>query len=190
MSDASSGARPVVLLLKGINVGGRRKVPMVELRTIATELGLEEPQTYIASGNLVARSDRAVTEVGEMLEHALAQRFGFDVPVIARSGETWSRYLTSMPFPEAASTEPNRVMLALSHAAPADDSVDALRGRASANERIERAGDALWIHFGDGAGRSAIAPGGLDRTFGGPTTTRNLTTVQALAEMAEAAGRG
>jgi uncharacterized protein (DUF1697 family) len=46
-------------------------------------------------------------------------------------------------------------------------------------------GDVIWIHYADGAGRSRITPGLLDRSIGSPTTTRNLRTVLKLQELAK-----
>ena len=86
--------------------------------------------------------------------------------------------------------EPNLVMLALSREPPDPSTVDRLRERATAGERIERVGDALWIHYAGGAGRSKLAPGGLDRVVGSPVTTRNWRTVLKLGELAGIAVAG
>src|SRR5690606_39011865 len=85
--------------------------------------------------------------------------------------------------------EPNLVMLALSKAPLREGVVDELREHATNGERIHLAGDALWIHYVGGVGRSKISPGLLDRIVGSPVTTRNWRTAVKLAEMAGVAAR-
>jgi uncharacterized protein (DUF1697 family) len=105
--------------------------------------------------------------------------------VIARGADAWHGYTEANPFPRAAATTPNLVMLALSKRPPADNALAGLRGRADAGERIERVGDAIWIDYGEGAARSRVAPAQLDRWVGSPVTTRNWRTVLAIREMLE-----
>ena len=67
---------------------------------------------------------------------------------------------------------------------PRKESVAALRERCANGERVELAGDALWIHYPEGVGRSKLTPALIDRAAGSPVTARNLNTVRKLAEMA------
>ena len=168
-----------VALLRGVNVGGHRKVPMAQLRAVAEGLGLENARTYVASGNLVFDSDLDADALELLLEKGLAERFGFDVDVIVRSAAQWAAYRAGNPFPEESAEMPNLVMIALGREAPDDASVAALRARAGPNERVEKVGDAVWIWFGDGAGRSKIGSGPAK----GVSTTRNWRTVLALDAM-------
>ena len=75
---ATSGGA-FVALLRGINVGGNKKVPMKELATIATRLGYADVATYIASGNLVFRAEAEGAVIERSLEVAIAKAFGFEV---------------------------------------------------------------------------------------------------------------
>ena len=168
-----------VALLRGINVGGHRKVPMADLRAVAEELGLEEPRTYVASGNLVFHSDDAPEAAEDRLEQAIEARFGFAVDVIVRSAEDWARYCASNPFPEESRRAPNLVMLVIGKRPPEEEALKALRARASPEEKVERRGGAIWIWFGNGAGRSKIGTG----PSRGVWTSRNWRTVQKLEEV-------
>jgi uncharacterized protein (DUF1697 family) len=168
-----------VALLRGINVGGNRKLPMAELRALAEDLGLDEPRTYVASGNLVFASPLEGDGLEAKLEQAIAERFGFKVDVIVRAATQWAAYLAANPFPKESEATPNFVMLSVGKQAATDDHVAALRAKASDNEKVERRGDALWIWFGDGAGRSKIGTGPAKSVW----TTRNWRTVLAIDEM-------
>jgi uncharacterized protein (DUF1697 family) len=169
----------MVALLRGINVGGHRKVPMAVLRQAAEEIGFDAPRTYVASGNLVFGSGTYCASAEARLEHELEQRFGFRIDVVARTAEQWSGYCRSNPFPAESARAANLVMLVIGKQ-PADDAgLAALRARATGEERVERRGDAMWIWFANGAGRSKL---GL--TAGrGVWTSRNWRTVTALRDM-------
>jgi uncharacterized protein (DUF1697 family) len=72
-----------LVLLRGINVGGKNKVPMAELRQLLEELGYSDVSTYIASGNVLLRSDRPAAEIKQRIEEALPRTFGLDSELIA-----------------------------------------------------------------------------------------------------------
>jgi uncharacterized protein (DUF1697 family) len=169
-----------VALLRGINVGGHRKVPMAELRELASGLGLEGVRTYVASGNLLFSSDDGAAALEQKLERAIGDRFGFDVDVLVRSAADWVTYVAGNPMQEESEHQPNLVMLTLGKRPATDADVAALRAKASANERVERVHDAIWTWFGDGAGRSKVANGPPGKEI---WTTRNWRTVANLRQM-------
>ena len=69
-------------LLRGINVGGRNKVPMAQLREVLTDLGLSSVSTYIASGNVVFESDDDAADIAERIETALPSKFKLDSSIV------------------------------------------------------------------------------------------------------------
>ena len=172
-----------VALLRGINVGGHRKVPMAELRALAEEIGLGDPRTYVASGNLVFTCALGAPTLEKKIEKAIEERFGFDVDVIVRSARQWAGYRDGNPMRKESEAYPSKVMLTIGKRAATDAYFAALRKKAGPNERVERAGDAIWIWFGDGAGRSKMGTGPTTKEV---WTTRNWRTVEALAEMLSA----
>jgi len=176
-----------IALLRGINVGGHRKILMADLCAVCAELGFRDVQSYIQSGNLVFAAAGKAPGVAAKLEQALEQRFGFEVDTIVRTAAEWPRYVEDNPLAKAADKAPNAVMLALAKQPPLASAVSALRARATAGERIEAAGDAIWIHFAGGVANSKLSPSAVDRLVGSPTTMRNWRTVLKLAEMVAAA---
>lgn len=182
-------ARPTmatfVVLLRAVNVGGR-KVEMAPLRKAAADAGFRDVRTYIASGNLVleAAGKTSAGTIEELLEDAIAKRFGLDVPVVARSAEHWAAYLRPPKALAAAAKDmPARLQLALSKDKPRPAAVKELQARAS-SEQVVLQGDALWIHYPDGVGRSKLTPAAIDKAMGSPTTSRNLNTVRKLGALA------
>jgi uncharacterized protein (DUF1697 family) len=174
----------MVALLRAVNVGGR-KLPMAELRALCAGLGWSDVATYIQSGNLVFAAPGTPEEIEEKLEKAIEQAFGLDVPVIVRSRAEWAKYPGLNPFPEAAKDEPAKLHLLLSKRPPAEGAAEAIEARAKAGERVRQAGDALWIHYPEGAGTSKLTPSLIDRATGSPGTARNFNTVLKLLEMLE-----
>jgi uncharacterized protein (DUF1697 family) len=168
-----------VALLRGVNVGGQKKVPMADLRLMAQALGLSEVRTLIASGNLIFQSDQDAVALEAKLERAIPERFGFPVSVMVRSAQQWSGCCAANPFPEESAAKPNLVLVTVGKQAPTQADVEILRARAWANEKVEIDGGALWLWFGDGAGRSKLSVAALK----GVWTTRNWRSALALRDM-------
>jgi uncharacterized protein (DUF1697 family) len=176
----------LIALLRGVNVGGNKKVPMAELREIVTEVGCQDVRSYIQSGNLVfsARLAPAAAEVA--IEEGIAKRFGFRVEVVVRTSGAWRVYARGTPFAEAQTARPHRLHLGLSKRPPKSDAAARLREYAKADEQIAIVGDAVWIDFANGVGTSKLTPAVIDRAVGSTVTARNWRTVQKLWEMAGA----
>lgn len=71
-----------LVLLRGINVGGRNKVPMAELRSVFEDLGFSKVSTYIASGNVLLDSDLSAAKVASTIEEALPKAFKLHAELI------------------------------------------------------------------------------------------------------------
>lgn len=172
-----------VALVRGINVGATRRLPMAALRAACGAAGFADVATYIQSGNIVLTSDAPATEVAEQLETLIANRFKLDVPVIVRTAAQWKRYASGGAFPDAEAERPKLLHLCLSAQPLNDGAAAALAARATAAERIAAKGDALWIDFGESVGATKLTPALLDKAAGSPVTARNWNTVLALAAM-------
>lgn len=169
-----------IALLRGINVGGHKKVPMAELRELAAELGFTNVATYINSGNLFFDAAGKAPVVTSALERGIAERFGFEVPVVVRSRASFTQVAGTCPFAEACEAEPKLVLLLLAGPKLPAQAAEVLREKASAGERVEAVSGGLWLHFPDGSARSKWTPAVLDKAAGGAATTRNWNTVREI----------
>ncbi len=169
-----------IALVRGINVGGKNKLLMADLRALVADLGWRDARTYIQSGNVVFSAAATPAVLADALESEIARVHSMSVAVIIRDAVRWKQYLKANPFLHLGEESSGLVMLALSKRQPNDAAADALRARATLGEEIRHVGDALWIHYPEGAGRSKLSPGLLDRVVGSPVTTRNWRTVLAL----------
>jgi uncharacterized protein (DUF1697 family) len=102
-----------VALMRGINVGSTRSVPMVELRALCTKAGLKRPETYIQSGNLIVDANGGADRLRRQLEKAMTARFGFAVDVVVRTVTKWERYVAADPYARDADARAKMVQLTL-----------------------------------------------------------------------------
>lgn len=180
----STSATPRLLaLLRGINVGGNKRVPMDELREVAASCGWRDVTTYIQSGNLVGACKEPPAEAAQNLAAAIEARFGFVVPVVVCTRDEWHAMLAGNPFSSAARERPNLLHLAVAQVPLGAEHAAALTARAGANEQVAAAAGGLWLDYGDGVARSKLTPAVLDKAAGAPMTARNFRTVQALAAL-------
>lgn len=172
-----------VALFKGINVGGKNKLPMAELRALAQEIGFGEPKTYIQSGNLVFHCSQDAARIEEMLATAVEERFGFYPFIIIRSVAALAHALEANPFATRVTEGKQLHMFFLDEPASKYDEA-ALRGLAVESEDFALIGDIFYLFAPDGIGRSKLAEK-IGRYFPKRTTARNLNSVKAIWEMTQ-----
>ncbi|MEU2830037.1 DUF1697 domain-containing protein [Streptomyces lavendulae] len=172
-------------LLRGINVGGNRKVPMAELRAVLEGLGHGDVQTYLQSGNAVFSSAGGDPDaLARGLEAAIEGHFGFRVPCLVVDGEYLAAVAGACPFP-AAELEGRQLHATFFSAQPGPERFAALDGAAYLPEEYRLGDRVLYLYAPDGLGRSKLAEAlarpavvkGLD------VTTRNWNTVAKLVEL-------
>lgn len=163
-----------IALLRGINVGGRGRLPVTELRAILESLGASDVATYIQSGNAVFRGDITGNAISDAIEVAK----GFRRPCFVIPADTLDQIIADNPFPEV---QDPKHLHAVFLGAPAEAaSIKAAKG---ASDRYHLAPEVLYLHTPNGLSKSKLAAG-LDRTLGVPHTARNWKTVLTLAGMA------
>jgi uncharacterized protein (DUF1697 family) len=176
-----------VALLRGINVGSARKLPMVALRELCVKHGLQRPETYIQSGNLVVDADGDAEGLRVLLERAIKAQFGFAVDVVVRAASAWGTYVDVNPFAGEVDVLPNKLHLYLSRDRLSSAAAKILEQRAQSGERIRAAGAALWIDYGaSGVAGSKLMPALIDKACGSPATGRNWNSVLKIQAMIKA----
>lgn len=174
----------MVALLKGINVGGNRKVPMPVLCSLATAAGLTKVKAYINSGNLVFEAGKLKPDqVVALLEKSIEKKFGFHVDVVVRTAVQWKKYAAGSPFPGAAKDRPNMLHLGLCKETCNKDTAALLTERAVHGEKVKIVGDAIWVDFATSVGKSKLTPVYFEKAAGSPVTLRNWNTIVKLDQM-------
>ncbi len=172
-----------ILLLRGINLGPSRRVPMAELRMLLTDAGYEDVATYVQSGNIVLGSPAKPAELESAVAELISGHFGFDVPVCARSAAQLKKVLSHDPIPGGAEDPKHYQVTFLADRAPAAV-VRRLEELATDTERVAAHGRELYTFHPDGIARSKLGRSLAAKELGMSATARNWTSVTTLAEMA------
>ena len=183
-----------VALLRGINVGGRNKVAMADLREVVAELGHADVSTYIQSGNVLFSPDAAGGDTAALaaaLSAAITARLGVSAPVVVLSRDELAAVIAANPFP--AEADPKRVHAVLLSGAPGAEAVakiDEALARSTAkgaHDELAIVGRTLYLHTPDGFGNSELAAAVL-RILTSPRagvtgTARNWATMTKLFDL-------
>ena len=162
-----------VALLRGVNLG-KRQLKMEDLRRVAAGLGLEDPRTYIASGNLLFRSRKGEAALKAELEAAIGDHMGATVGIMIRTAKELAAVVGANPF---ADEPPSLVVAIFLDAAPPTEAAKAAKN--VDGERIALGKREIYVHYPRGQGRSRLA---IPAAAHG--TARNMNTVAKLAELA------
>lgn len=174
-----------VALLRGINVGGNRKVPMKQLAATFERLGMEGVKTYINSGNVVFRTDSADTSaIVDTLESAIETEFGFAVSVILKDASTIRSLAEALPAEWADGPEAKCDVLFLAPPVDRPDVVESLTIKPDIDDVRYVPGAILWR-----VPRPLVTRSGLMRIVGTDLyqrmTGRNCNTLRKLAKLVE-----
>lgn len=174
-----------IALIRGINVGGHRKVAMAELRDLLTELGFADVRSLLQSGNLVFRSDRRTAAVVErLLEAETARRMGLQTDFFVRGAEEWNSVIARNPFPAEAERDPGHLVVMCLKDAPEKKDVKALQAAIAGPEVVRADGRHAYIVYPDGIGTSKLTNALMEKKLGTRGTSRNWNTVLKLDALA------
>lgn len=175
-----------IALLRGINVGGKNKLPMAQLRALGESLGWTEVATLIQSGNVVFRCpDRALPGAANKLEAAIEKAAGFRPSVITRTAAQLRAALAACPY----TGNPSHILIMLLESTPDAAAKKAVASLKPDPERLTLIGDEVHLQYPDGIGASKFPFTQVERAVKVPGTCRNLNTLSKLLAMADAIER-
>ena len=183
-SGTTGTATSYVALLRGINVGGRNKVPMQTLRDLLGRIGGSAVRTHLQSGNAVFTHEEA--ESGRLaadLEQAIADELGLSVTCMVRTGADLRRVVDANPYAMDGVDGSRFLVVFLSGPAPVDK-LAALDQSVYAPDTLQPGEREIYAHFPDSIRNSKLAALMSDRWLGMSATSRNWNTVTKLVELA------
>ncbi len=172
-----------IALLRGINVGGRNRLPMQALREILANLGLLGIRTYVQSGNAVFESPDGVEGLNSRIGHAIGEAHGFVPQVQVLTRDAMASAAAENPFPDAEE-EPKSLHLSFLDREPDAPDLDQLNDLRCNREKFKLVDRVFYLHAPDGIGRSRLAAA-VEAALGVSVTGRNWRTVQAILAMAD-----
>ena len=176
----------VISLLRGVNLAAHNRVKMDELRALYESLGLEDPRTYVQSGNVIfGTKERDMVRLARRIEKAIEQRFGFSTEVILRTTAELRDAVRRNPFAGRAGINPKSLLVTFLGNAPTPEARDnAMKIKADPEEiRIE--GRELYMYFPNGLARPKVSWMAVVKALKTTGTGRNWNSVTKLLEMAE-----
>lgn len=177
-------AKPLWIgLFRGINVGGNNKLPMKELAALLTAEGLENVRTYIASGNILFRSELGIEALDKTIGDAIEGRFGFRPSLFLVTLEHLENLLATNPYRDwEAKGKGQHIFFLKARARSAD--LEGLAALKDNGEDFTLTDEAFFLYAPEGVGRSKLVEK-MGKYIKADMTARNLNTVETLRDMAK-----
>jgi uncharacterized protein (DUF1697 family) len=169
-----------VALLRGINVGGRAKVPMAPLRSACEDLGCTDVRTYLQSGNLVLGSTKRPAALRDALEKAVDREFGVPAKVVIRTHAQLATVVERQPY---TADDPRHLAVGFLGATPDKAGLAAVADIDLPPDEFTVEGDHVYFSYPAGMGRSKLAAYPFEKRLGVAMTVRNWRTVTNLLEL-------
>lgn len=184
MLNSATSRSTYVALLRGINVGGRNRLPMDELARLFEGAACACVRTYIQSGNVVFAASPSVSLAArETVAAAVSARIGTDIPIVLRSVDELAQAVEANPFPgESQGTRILHVGFLADR--PSSDAVSGLDPDRSPPDEFVVRGREIYMRLPNGMARTRLTAGYVERMLGTRVTFRNWRTVLNLLNMA------
>ncbi len=179
-----------IALLRGINVGGKNRIKMADLKQVFEEAQLCEVQTYIQSGNVLFKSNELEEPLRKKIEQAIENSFGFHVSVILRTADELESIISNCPFSQEkileaeASSEGESLYVSLMANVPQQENLESLKAYSSENDKYHIKGREVFLLFSNSIRNSKLA-NNLHK-LEVSATVRNWKTINKLAQLARA----
>lgn len=174
-----------VALLRGINVGGNRKISMADLRDLVSSLGHADVSTYIQSGNvLFTGPEQDTSSLGQRIERKIASELGQDVTVIVRTRAELDTVIDGNPFQQAV-TNPTTLHVVFLSEPPDSERLAAIDARLFEPDRFQVRDRAIYLWLPNGFQRTKLTNDLWERRLRLRATTRNWNTVTKLLALAD-----
>jgi uncharacterized protein (DUF1697 family) len=172
-------------MLRGINVGGQKKMRMETLRGIYEGLGFSHVRTYVQSGNVIFETtEQDQSELAKLVEVRIEQTCGYPVAIFIRRTEDIQRILVRNPFLNDRREDPSKLHVTFLYQPPLDGSWNKLTTPSGTTDEFVPGEMAFYLFCPNGYGKTRLSNNFFERKLGMPVTTRNWNTVNALYKLA------
>jgi uncharacterized protein (DUF1697 family) len=169
-----------IVLLRGINVSGKNKLPMAELRQILTNLGFQNIQTYIQSGNILVDAEDSKPKVAKKIKEAIALKYDYEVPVIVRTVKEWQKIIGNNPYTEREEQKKMYFTFLKNKAKETTIEINKAPG-----DEFTIIDDVVYLYCEGGYGNTKLSNNLFEKKLKTKATTRNYNTTIKLLEMAK-----
>jgi uncharacterized protein (DUF1697 family) len=173
-----------IAILRGINVGGKRKILMADLKKMLQDMGYQNIQTYIQSGNLIFEVNEKLEnkEITQKIENTILEKFNFEVPVIILSSDEIENAIRNNPYYKT-NTDINKLHLTFLNEEPEKDKKEEIESFDFAPDQFKIIGKNAFIYCKDSYHKSKLTNNFFEKKLEVKATTRNWKTVLKLWEL-------
>ena len=176
----------LVSMLRGVNVGPHNRIKMDVLRGLYESLKLEDPRTYVQSGNVIFRTkEKNLSALSKKIQDAIEKKCKCRPDVILRTTGELRKAVAATPFADRPNLEPGKILVTFLAAEPSRDAEKNLANFKDYPEELHLKGRELYIYFPNGAGRSKLPWSSVQRLLKVTGTARNWNSVTRMLAMAE-----
>ncbi|CAG5067879.1 hypothetical protein DYBT9623_00606 [Dyadobacter sp. CECT 9623] len=170
-----------IAILRGINVSGKNMVKMPALAAMFEQEGFENCRTYIQSGNVLFTFEETdEQELAAQITDAIANAFGYDVPVIVLKVDTMQSVFDKNPFLKAQKEDIADLYVTFLSESPALELVEKIDAQKYQPDQFVLEGNTIYIHCPQGYGRTKLNNNFFESKLKVAATTRNWKTVAEL----------
>jgi uncharacterized protein (DUF1697 family) len=172
-------------MLRGINVGGKNKLPMTDLVAMFGDAGCEDVRSYIQSGNVTFRAPLALAPRAAIeVKRAIEKQFGYAIPIVLRTADELLHVRANNPFLRDGIAA-DRVHVMFLAGAPDRARVGSLDARRSPPDAFVVSGSHIYLHCPNGIAKTRLTNQYFDSALDTTSTVRNWNTVLKLVEMTQ-----
>ena len=170
-----------IAILRGINVGGHRKILMADLKKLLSNTGLKEITTYIQSGNVLFESHESKENIEAIITNVIQDNYGFDVPVIVIPVTIFKQLPQLNPYLDSTSVE--KMHVTFLKELPTQESVKHMKTFNYVPDQFIIKDQAVFLHIEDKYHKSKLSNNFFEKHLKVTATTRNWKTVMKLIEL-------
>ncbi|MBQ7985146.1 MAG: DUF1697 domain-containing protein [Bacteroidales bacterium] len=173
-----------ISLLKGVNVGGNRKLNMKEVKSAYELFGLKDVKTVLQSGNILFKSDVNDTAVLEnKIRIQLNKTFGIDTDILVLTKETLQQIIDKCPWKDFSNMNTSHVFILFLFQKPQNIDKALIESKRKSNEELHYTDNAVFMHCPDGMADSKLTTTLFEKALGAKNTARNWNTAGKILSL-------
>jgi uncharacterized protein (DUF1697 family) len=176
-----------ITLLRGINVGGQKKIQMTDLKILYESLGFTNVQAYIQSGNVIFKTTNGISssEISRKIQEKIIEKFGFEVPVIIRTAEEIGNLLNQNPFLNDDYVDQEKLHVTFLKRIPEKADISKILETNWLPDKLVFVNKEIYLFCPIGYGTTKLSNTFFEKKLKLAATTRNWKTVLKLSELLE-----
>jgi uncharacterized protein (DUF1697 family) len=176
-----------ISFLRGVNMAGHNKIKMTDLTALYKDLGFNDAETFIQSGNVIFTysSSKSVRSISLKIETAIHQKYKYDVSVMIRTYEEMKKLIPANPFLEEENFDPSKMAVIFLYDNPTEAQIQKVKDVDYPPDKFKVIGNEIFIYCPNGFGRTKLYTNFFENKMKVKGTGRNWKTIITLIDLAE-----